>query len=140
MAMVRKFERGEINIARLNYTMIILIPKEKGAKSLRKFRPISLLTCSFKFFAKALNNRLQAICDRFLSQNQNAFIKVRYILESVIVAHKISHATLRYKNQGLILKLEYEKAYDRVSWHFHQNMMESRGFGPSWRGWVMSLV
>jgi hypothetical protein len=52
MAMVKIFEKGEINIARLNYAIIILIPKEEGAKSIRKFRPISLLNCSFNFFCK----------------------------------------------------------------------------------------
>jgi hypothetical protein len=47
MAIVREFEAGRANMARLNYAMIILIPKEDGAKTLRKFRPISLINCSF---------------------------------------------------------------------------------------------
>jgi hypothetical protein len=59
--MVKGFEKGEINISRLNYAMIILIPKEEEARSLKKFRPISLINCSFKVFGKALNNRLVAI-------------------------------------------------------------------------------
>jgi hypothetical protein len=49
MVMVRGFERGEINIARINYAIIILIPKEDEATTLKKFRPISLINCSFKF-------------------------------------------------------------------------------------------
>jgi hypothetical protein len=61
MTMVKGFEKGEINISRLNYAMIILIPKEEEARSLKKFRPISLINCSFKVFGKALNNRLVAI-------------------------------------------------------------------------------
>jgi hypothetical protein len=140
MAMVKKFEKGEMNIARLNYAMIILIPKEEGAKSLRKFRPISLLNYSFKIFANALNNGLEKICDRLLSQNQTTFVKGRYILKSVVTAHEISHVAMRDKEKGLILKLDYEKAYNRVSWHFLHAMMETRGFGTRWRGWVMGLV
>jgi hypothetical protein len=69
MAMVRGFEKGEINIARLNYAMIILLPKEDEARSLKKFRPIILINCSFKKFAKALNNRLELISDRLLAPN-----------------------------------------------------------------------
>jgi hypothetical protein len=53
MNMVRGFEREEINIARLNYAMIILIPKEVEAKILNKFRPISLINCSFKIFCQS---------------------------------------------------------------------------------------
>jgi hypothetical protein len=77
MAMVRSFERRELNIARINYAMIILIPKEENAKTLKKFRPISLINCSFKVFSKALNNRLESICDRLLTNNQSAFVKDR---------------------------------------------------------------
>lgn len=78
MAMVKKFEKGELNIARLNYAMLTLIPKEPEAKILKKFRPISLINCSFKVFSKALNNRLVKVCDRLLANNQSAFVKGRY--------------------------------------------------------------
>jgi hypothetical protein len=83
---------------------------------------------------------LEAICDILLSQNQTAFVKGRYILKSVVAAHEISHAAMRAGDKGLILKLDYEKAYDRVSWDFLQDMLVSRGFGHKWIGWVMSLV
>jgi hypothetical protein len=140
IALVRGFEKGVINMARLNYAMIILIPKEEDAKSLKKFRPISLINCSFKIFAKALNNRLETISDRLLAPNQTAFVKGRYILVSVVSVHEIIHDTVKKGQKGLVLKLDYEKAYDRVDWQFLEEMMSIRGFGPKWRGWVMSLV
>jgi hypothetical protein len=69
MALVRGFEKREVNVARINYAMIILIPKEEEARNLRKFRPISLINCSFKIFAKTMNNRLESICGRLLAPN-----------------------------------------------------------------------
>ena len=39
MNMVRKFEVGELNIARFNYVMLTLISKEVEATELEKFRP-----------------------------------------------------------------------------------------------------
>jgi hypothetical protein len=75
MALVRAFDKGCLNIARLNYVMIILILKEENANTLNKFRPISMINCSFKVFAKSLNNRLESICDRLLASNQTAFVK-----------------------------------------------------------------
>jgi hypothetical protein len=115
MAIVKMFEKGEINITRLNYAMIILIPKEEEARSLKKFRPISLINWSFKIFAKALNNRLEKICDKLLAANQTAFVKGKYILESMVSTHEIIHEAVKCKEKGVILKLDYEKAYDRVS-------------------------
>jgi hypothetical protein len=115
MDLVKSFEEGELNIARLNYVMIVLIPKEEGAKTLKKFRPISLINCSFKIFTKALNNRIEKICDRLLPPNQTTFVKGRFILESVVSTHEIIHWAARNKEKCLVLKLDYEKAYERVN-------------------------
>jgi hypothetical protein len=54
MNLVRVFERDGSGLSRLNYALITLIPKEEGARSLKKFRPISLINCSFKFFLQKL--------------------------------------------------------------------------------------
>jgi hypothetical protein len=120
--------------------MITLIPKQNEAKNLKKFRPISLVNCTFKIFAKALNNRLIAIADSLISANQTAFIKGRYILESVVAAHEIIHEVASKKKQGVILKLDYEKAYDRVTWSFLEMMMSSTDFCVRWREWMEKLV
>jgi hypothetical protein len=72
-----------------------LDPKRRGRQDPQEFRPISLINCSVKIFAKALNNRLERISDRLLASNQIAFVKGRYILESVVAAHQIIHHTIK---------------------------------------------
>jgi len=115
LALFKSLESENLSLARLNYGTVILIPKEPDAKNLKKFIPISLLNCSFKIFSKVLNNRLLKICARLIPPNQCAFIKGRFILESVVAAHEIIHEIVRKKDSGVIRKLDYEKAYDRVS-------------------------
>jgi hypothetical protein len=83
------------NMDRLNYAMIILIPKEDEARTLKKFIPISLINYIFKVFAKALNNRLEMISNRLLAPNQTAFVKGRFILESVVSAHNNIHMAVK---------------------------------------------
>ena len=61
-------------------------------------------------------------------------------MESVFMAHEVIHEVDRSNSSGLILKLDYEKAYDRVSWDFLKEMLLSRGFGSKWVGWVMSTI
>jgi hypothetical protein len=56
---------------------------------LKKYWPISLINCSFKFFSKMLNNRSVKVANRLVASNQIAFIKGRFILESVVAAHEI---------------------------------------------------
>ena len=140
MKVVKDFEAGQLNLDRLNYAVITLIPKEPKAKLLKKFRPISLLNCSLKIFGKAINNRLLRVADRLISKNQTAFIKGRFILESVVAAHEIIHDIHKNKERGVVLKLDYEKAYNRVSWSFLEDMLVSRGFGVTWVKWIMKVV
>jgi hypothetical protein len=127
-------------MTRINYAMIILSPKEDGAKTLKKFRPISLINCSFKVFAKTLNNSLEVIYNRLLASKQTAFVKVRFILESVVLAHDIIHRVVRNKENGMILKLDYKKTYDIVSWQFLEEMLVTIGYGSTWITWVLSMV
>jgi hypothetical protein len=49
------------------------------------------------------------ICEREIYFRECSF----YILESVVFAHEILHDAIKNK-KGLVLKLDYEKVYDRV--------------------------
>jgi len=54
MRMFEAFYDGHLDIFRINFALITLIPKEEGACSMKKFRPINLLNCSNNFFPKVL--------------------------------------------------------------------------------------
>jgi hypothetical protein len=62
-----------------------------------------------------------------ISPNQTAFLKGRYILESVVAAHEIIPEVAHGDQAGFIFKLDYEKAYDRVNREFLIKMMTDRG-------------
>jgi hypothetical protein len=75
MALVKDFESGTLDVSRLNYAIITLIPKEHDAKDMKKFRPISLGNWSLKVITKAITNRIALISNRMIPNNQTAFIK-----------------------------------------------------------------
>jgi hypothetical protein len=104
MALIKGFEQGTINMDRLNFAMIILKPKEEEARTFEKYRPISLINCSFKNFSKVLNNRIEALCGRLLAPNQTTFDRGRFILESilesVLSAHEIIHDAVKKNKKG----------------------------------------
>jgi hypothetical protein len=118
MAMFDDFHNGKLDIWRLNFAMLTLIPNEAEAKSMKKFRPIKLLNCSFNTFTKVLTNRLSTILQRLIASNQSAFLKGRHIFESVVTAHEVFHYVHSSEGQGLVLKLDYEKAFDKVNLEF----------------------
>jgi hypothetical protein len=51
MAMVKDWNEGKLDLYRLNFSLLTLIPKEADAVTIQKFRPIALTNCSFNFLS-----------------------------------------------------------------------------------------
>ena len=137
--MFTEFYNGDLDIYRLNFAILTLIPKEKHATTMNKFRPISLLNCIFKLFTKVLTNRLAVVMNLLTSSNQSAFIKGRFILESVVTTHEVLHSTYHSGCPGLVLKIDYEKAFDKVNLDFLMEILEKRNFCPKWVKWIHQI-
>jgi hypothetical protein len=118
MAMVHDWNNRKIDLFRLNFSLLTLIPKEADVVTIQKFRPIALTNCSLKFLSKCGTDRLTSVCDSLISPNQTAFLKGRYILESVVATHEIIHEVAHSDQAGFVFKLDYEKAYDKVNREF----------------------
>jgi hypothetical protein len=95
-----------------------LIPKVEDAAEMKNYRHINLLNCSFKIFGRLLTSRLEEVCERLVAREKSAFIRGRYSLDSVVVAHEVIHSLHKSKDPRLIIKLDYEKVYNRVNLKF----------------------
>lgn len=72
----------------------------------------------YKIITKVLTIRLTAVIDKVISPFQTAFIPGRNILEDVIILQEILHELRVSKSSGVIIKLDFEKAYGKVSCNF----------------------
>ena len=113
MKLVEEFHKEKLDLKRLNYGVITLIPKIKEANSIKHFRPICLINVSFKIITKLLAVRLGHIADKIIHKSQTAFIKNRNILDGVVSLHEILHELKTSNKRGIVLKLDFEKAYDK---------------------------
>jgi hypothetical protein len=120
--------------------VLSLIPKVSGANDIRQFRPIALINVIFKFVAKAYAIRLSPIAHRTISLTQSAFIRGRHIHEGILALQEIIHETKSKKLRGVFLKLDFEKAYDRVNWAFLREVLLRKGFEPGWVHRALGLV
>jgi hypothetical protein len=115
LTLFNDFVLGRVDIARLNYRIITLIPKVKGANIIKQFRLIALINVIFKFVAKAFAILLAQLAHRTIDRSQTAFIRGRCLHEGVMALHEIMHELRVKRRGGLLLKLDFEKAYDRVN-------------------------
>ena len=134
------FMRGMVDISRLNFGVLSLIPKVQGGDNIRHYRPIALSNVPFKICAKASATRLGPIAQRSIHCNLSAFIRGRNILEGPLALQEIVHELKRTKEPAVLLKLDFEKAYDRVDWDFLRQVLLGRGFSAVWVHRVMQLV
>ena len=62
-----------------------------------------------------------------------AFVEGRQILDAILTASEaVDEWSLRGR-KGVLLKLDLEKAYDKVDWSFLDMIMKLKGFGKRWR-------
>jgi exonuclease III len=114
MALYTDFHKGKLPLYSLNFGTVILLPKCKEATKIQQYRPICLLNVSFKIFTKVATNRVTHIAQKVISPSQTAFLPGRNIMEGVIVLHETIHEMHRKKQSGVILKIDFEKAYDKI--------------------------
>jgi len=126
----------------INHTLITLIPKKSVAVTPKDFRPISLCTVLYKVIAKIIANKFKGLLDRCISKNQSAFIPGRSIFDNCILTQELLHSmSLSKKQEGLLaLKLDLEKAYDKVDWQFISGMLSYFGFPDLFISWIMECL
>jgi hypothetical protein len=70
---------------------------------------------SFKLFTKVATNRITEIAKKVISPTQTAFLPRRNTMEGVIILHEMIHEMHMKRQSGVILKLDFEKAYDKIN-------------------------
>jgi hypothetical protein len=140
LQILNDFALGRLDISRLNFGVLSLLPKVPGADSIKLFRPIALINVIFKFISKAFAIRLSPIAHRVISPTQTAFIKGRLIHDGALALHEIIDEIKFSGQRAVILKLDFEKAYDRVSWVFLRTVLSRKGFEEGNVHQLMQLV
>ncbi|RVW68262.1 hypothetical protein CK203_063575 [Vitis vinifera] len=78
------------------------------------FKPISLITCLYKVIAKVLSRHLRGVPHETIHSTQGAFAQGRQILDAVLIANEIMDEKRRLGEEGVVFKIDFEKAYDHV--------------------------
>ena len=115
-----------VRIKEINETLIVLIPKKECPEVFQDLRPISLCNVIFKVVTKLVANRIKAILPYVVSPNQCSFVPGRHSSDNIIVAQEVIHSmrSMTGKKGFFAIKIDLEKAYDRVNWRFLINCLQ----------------
>ncbi|XP_061352346.1 uncharacterized protein LOC133297248 [Gastrolobium bilobum] len=112
-------------VATINSTLIVLIPKENNPSQMSQFRPIYLCPVIYKVLSKIVVQRMFGLMDKIISPVQASFVPGRHIQDNIIIVQELIHSMHRMKGRKtfMAIKVDLEKAYDRLNWDFIQKTL-----------------
>lgn len=138
--MYNQFHANELLSKCMLAFFVTLIPKVSSPLELKDFRPISLLGCLYKLLARVLVRRLASVMNSIISPSQSVFLKGRHLVDRILVVNELVQYAKKAKQECLIFKVDFEKAYDSVDWDFVEYMMIMVGMCVKWVAWMKACV
>ncbi|MEM6816943.1 MAG: reverse transcriptase domain-containing protein, partial [Bacteroidota bacterium] len=117
--------------------LIITLPKgNKCRKSLKNWRPITLLNVSYKIASLCIANRIKQVLENIISRDQTGFMPNRFAGENIRLVYDILNFSKIVKKPGILLLIDFEKAFDSIAWSFLNKCLNWFNFGESIVGWI----
>jgi hypothetical protein len=89
---------------------------------------------------KLMGERLQSVIIPLVHQNQYGFIKSRTIQDCLAWAFEYIHQCQQSKQEILIIKLDFTKAFDTIEHSTITLIMKQLYFSDSWVQWTASIL
>ena len=130
---------GELSITQ-KQAIVSLLPKgNKPREFIKNWRPISLLNVDYKLLSGVLAKRLKSVLPSIISSEQKGFLKTRYIGENIRTVYDLIHYLEKQNMTGLLLLVDFEKAFDSIEWNYVNKLLDMYNFGPHFKKWFNIL-
>ena len=134
------FENNRLAVSQ-SLGVICIIPKgEKDKRFLSNWRPICLLNSLYKIISGVISERIKPSLDHIIHGDQKGFVAGRYIGEVVRTTFDIIQYAKDNNKTGLLLLIDFEKAYDSISFNFINKTLKYFNFGNDLIKWVNILL
>ena len=132
------YEHGELSTSQ-RQAIVTLLDKGKDRTQLKNWRPISLLNSDYKIISKAIANRFTKYLSQLIPENQTGFIKGRNISDNLRTLSDIIYYLKDTKKPGILINIDFQKAFDSLNWEFMLLSLAKFNFGTSFIQWIKTL-
>ena len=133
------FEKGEMSCSQKQVIITFTEKKGKDRSFLENWRPTSLVNVDAKIMSKVLAVRIKNVLPNIIHHNQNGYVKDRYIGETVRLIFDLTAFTLKENIPGLMIFIDFHKAFDSIEWNYLVSCLKAFQFGPDFIRWVKTL-
>ena len=92
-----------------------------------------------KIISKVLAKRLEKVLPYIIHANQNAFVEGRSIFDALRTIDDVVDYTQRNCLPGILIAIDFEKAFDTLEFNFLIRTLHKFKFGPSFIHWIRIL-
>ena len=133
------FQKGELS-PNLRRGIVTCLPKgNKPRELLKNWRPLSMLPVIYKLISSALSNRLKPLLPSLIPPTQTGFIDGRFMGDSTRLIYDLLKITEDKQIPGLLMLIDFEKAFDSLSWTFLYKTLSFFNFGQNFIHWIKTL-
>ena len=133
------YENGLLSTSQRQAIITLIDKKGKDRLYVKNWRPISLLNVDYKVLSKCLAERLKPLLPKLIHHNQTGFVKDRNISEGLRTILDIIEDTKQKDMHGLLMTIDFEKAFDSISWEYLFRSLEAFNFSQPFIDWIKLL-
>lgn len=135
----RGMERTGLVQGRMVEGVITILHKKGSRLDLGNYRPISLMNVDYKILTKLLANRVKRVIGEIVQPTQSYSVPGRDIADTIGTVRDVIEYMKRDGIGGVVVGIDWNKAFDRVEHEFLFRVLERFGFGEKLVGWVRRL-
>ncbi|KAL3695340.1 hypothetical protein R1sor_009416 [Riccia sorocarpa] len=139
-SMVRAFWTSKSMLERDVRGCIKLLPKTEVRQNLKNWRPVTLMSCTYKIISKLIATRIKKLLPGLVAAEQTGFVPGRRIEDNVLTLRMAEEWSKQSGENNLFVKLDFSKAFDRVSFKFLWGVLRGMGFSEATRQRISALM
>ena len=113
--------------------------KDKSREEIKKWHPLSMLSSIYKLASAAIAYRIKPLQNYLIESTQTGFMSGQNIAENTCLVYDIIYTAEKLNIPGLLVSIDFQKAFDSILWEFIFKTLTSLGFGPNFQRWIRLL-